>query len=194
MIEPRTHVSWSIALALATAANAGAARPKPAPGPTPIRCDVAREGGCFDLSVDDQDVRRLDTPHTTAVYGGVDYYRHVHRDRLWFVPSPVSADPRFVFRPNASTAGWLQGEVCLDVIVEAANTQTYRARRFALPLGPNACRRVANVFANDGAVVTIDTSDPVERLPPGVYVAFVRAYGSVDEWDMKTVFFTVGEN
>lgn len=184
----------SILTLLLVVSCAADARDKPPPQrPLPIPCDVAREGGCFDLTIDGQTVRQLDTPDDTALYHGVDYKRHTRTSKMWFVPDPVSAQPKFVLRANDKTAQWLEGETCIDVIVEQANAQTYHARRFTLPAGEGACNRPAvNVRVEGGAVATISTGEHAEQLPPGDYVAFVRAYGSIHGWDGKTLFFTVG--
>ena len=196
--KPR-HIDYSVldysTLALLLAASCVAdARDKPQTrAPEPIPCDVSRSGGCFDLAIDGQKVRQLDTPDGTAIYHGVDYDRHTRTSKMWFVPDPVSAQPKFVLHANSKTAQWLEGEKCIDVIVEQANPLTYHARRFALPAGEGSCNRpAANVRVEGGAVATVSISERTESLPPGDYVAFVRAYGSVHGWDGKTLFFTVG--
>jgi hypothetical protein len=171
-----------------------ARKPVKPSGPPPISCDVSRNGGCFDLSIDGQQVRQLDTPDGTATYQGVDYLKHTRNTHMWYAKEPVSAQPKFVLRTNAHTAEWLQGETCLDVIIEAANAQTYHAQRFAIPDSEGACKRqAANARVDGRGVMTVDTSERADRLPPGNYVAFVYAYGSVHGFDKKDLFFTVAE-
>jgi hypothetical protein len=168
-------------------------RNEPPKGPEPIPCDVAREGGCFDLVVDGQTVRQLDTPDGTAMWKGVNYLRHTRASHMWFVPGPVSATPTFTFAANARSAGWFKDDTCLDVIVEQANPETYHARRFPTPHAEPACNRdAANVRVEGGRVVTSKSPPAAAPLPPGEYVSFVRAYGKTGDWDMKTLFFTVG--
>ncbi len=192
--HPR-QVRMALLLLLLVPMAAVARKPVKPSGPPPIPCDVSRNGGCFDLSVDGHDVVQLDTPDGKALYQGVDYIIHTRNTHMWYVREPVSAQPKFALRANAHTPEWLQGDICIDVIVEAANPQSYHAKRFAIPDSEGACHgHAANVRANGRGVITVDTSQPADRLPPGNYVAFVRAYGSVHGWDKKDLFFTVAED
>jgi|GEM_PF-4540062 len=189
----RNHLLCILALLL-VACSVTEARDKPKPpGPEPIPCDVARAGGCFDLTIDGQKVLQLDTPDGTAMYHGVDYNRHTRTSKMWYVPEAVSAEPKFVLHANDKTAQWLEGEPCIDVIVEQANPRTYNARRFSLAPSETSCNRpAANVLVEGYPAATVTTRGPAEALPPGDYVAFVRAYGSIHGWDGKALFFTVG--
>lgn len=162
--------------------------------PEPIACDVRRAGGCFDLTIDGQEVGQLDTPDGKALDRGGDYLRHTRTSRLWFVSEPVSARPKIVLSPNDKTVQWLEGTTCIDVIIEQANPMTFHARRFAIAEGEGSCNQQALTLHAEGReLVTGSTESSFAPLPPGDYVAFVRAYGSVHGWDMKTLFFTVGD-
>jgi hypothetical protein len=158
----------------------------------PIACDVTRSGGCFDLNIDGQRVQQLDAPDGSAPYHGVDYLRHARTSRLWFVPGPVATQPKFALSPNDKTAQWLEGETCIDVIIEQANPTTYHAHRFPAPEGDGSCNAPARTARAEGREVAAAPTEVLStKLPPGDYVAFVRAYGSVHGWDQKTLFFTV---
>jgi len=150
-------------------------------------------GGCFELTISNQEVIPLPTPRRKAIYKNTDYYVHAGTDHIWYVPEAVPAVPKFVVHSNEKTAGKMQGRLCRDVIIEQANALTFRARRFNLSGLNQDCNRRTNVFVEGREIGTDDHSELRQALPPGDYIAFVRVYGELKGWDKKTVFFTVGQ-